>query len=561
MALVRPFGLWLLLWSAPLPAQSVSIELTPRADLNLKVAAGDRSTTSALGMALGRSLGCTLIDVQEQARGAGWEFRAGCSGVFKRRGQVVDGQLKFAGFRQALIKAKVDEIEMDVGVPNAPYARAVFPRSWERTSHDGVVHRTTTAEPRELSARAIHVSTGYRTLELAVIFGPLPFTVLLGALLVAKLNRAAAKAVCMDLRALWFSYLNAAAWGLTGLFLIWAALWGAISGAVGGDMDVWALYNAWNGGSVWTGRMLAAFFYFTPALLVAELCMWWTPRAFVTLREPRYTTLDSMRVLVLPAASLIVPAYLTIGGFSALGNGDLLNAFLRLWLAFLSGMLLGVVQRRARTRRVTVLASGELWDRLRALAGRCGVELTQLQVAPLRAGVITEPLEAGDGRVAVSDYVLEKLEPAEIEAAVARQWSLPFRRFPDAGRVLVFLAALCVGMAVSLGTLVVVNVPLAALQLLLKIHTPVAPTQLAGPMAIAWAVLVWRLMQRWLARRADRRAVALVGNAEAVKSAAAKLAAMQMAPGKWGGSSGLPEVKFAVTELAPPSLPDPAEIQ
>jgi Zn-dependent protease with chaperone function len=224
-------------------------------------------------------------------------------------------------------------------------------------------------------------------------------------------------------------------------------------------------------------------------------------------------------------------------------------------------MLLGVVQRRARTRRVTVLASGELWDRLRALAGRCGVELTQLQVAPLRAGVITEPLEAGDGRVAVSDYVLEKLEPAEIEAAVARQWSLPFRRFPDAGRVLVFLAALCVGMAVSLGTLVVVNVPLAALQLLLKIHTPVAPTQLAGPMAIAWAVLVWRLMQRWLARRADRRAVALVGNAEAVKSAAAKLAAMQMAPGKWGGSSGLPEVKFAVTELAPPSLPDPAEIQ
>src|SRR5215831_21220045 len=100
MVQVRSIGVWLLLWSTSVLAQSVSIDLTPRADLTLKLTAGDPSTASSLGAALAKSLGCKLSDVHEQARSGQGEFRAQCSGVLERRGQVVDGPLKLAGFRQ-----------------------------------------------------------------------------------------------------------------------------------------------------------------------------------------------------------------------------------------------------------------------------------------------------------------------------------------------------------------------------------------------------------------------------------------------------------------------------
>src|ERR1043165_7506099 len=116
MAHVRAIAVLILLGTTPAAAESVTVEVTPRADLRLEIRAEDEATSGALGAALGKSLGCTLTDVRNEARGNAWVYRALCSGVFKRHGQVVEGQLKFAGFRQALLKASVDEINVDVGV-------------------------------------------------------------------------------------------------------------------------------------------------------------------------------------------------------------------------------------------------------------------------------------------------------------------------------------------------------------------------------------------------------------------------------------------------------------
>ena len=543
MVQVRSIGVWLLLWSTSVPAQSVSIDLTPRADLTLKLTADDQATASSLGAALAKSLGCKLSDVQEQARGGQGEFRAQCSGVFQRRGQVVDGQLKLAGFRQALIKAKIDDVEMDIGVPNAPYQRGAFPKSWERICNNGVIHHTATVEPRELPARAIHVATGYRTAELAMIFAPLPFTLFLAVILVAWLNRAASKAGQMDPRTLRLCYTRGVAWGLTGLFLLWVAIWAGISGAFAGDTDVWALFSVWNGGSILAGKFAAVFFYMCPTLLVAALSVWWRPKA-----------VPHLRVLV-PSLALIVPAYWTISAFQSLGSFDLLHVFSRLWIAVLCAMLFGFLMRRVRAEHATTLASGDAHDRLCALAARCGLQLYEIHVVPVGTGVMAEPLDVQYNALHISDVVMETLSPAELEAAEARRWSLPLRRYPDARMVPLFLVSLLIGMALSLAALVVINIPLAALQLLLKMHTPIASVQLLLPMAIFFAVPIARLLYRWMLRRADRKASALVGNGDVVNSAAARLAAMQAMPWKWGRAVVAPVDAAPVAAAAPATVP------
>jgi hypothetical protein len=530
MAQVRAVGLLLLLPVVTALAESVSIELTPSGVLSLQLTAADRALSESLGGALGRSLGCKLSDVAESSNGTQWVIRARCRGVFQRRGQVLDGQLKFAGFRQALTKASVEELAVEVGLPNAPFARGVFPRAWDRTARNGVIHYRGNVEPRELPARAIHVAVGYRTAELALIFVPLPLTLFLAVALLVWLNLAAAKATEIDPRALWFSYRRSLAWGLTGLFLLWAGAWAAISGEFGGETEAWALYRVWNGGSIASGKLLATFLYLCPALLIALLCLVWTPKAFAGLREPRHRFLDTMKMFLLPALALIVPAYWTIDAFGALGRGDGMHVFSKLCLALTSGMLFRFAIRQGRAQRAPALESGEVHDRLRALAGRCGVVLNEVRVAPMRAAVLADPVEVENGRVVLSEYALETLEPAEVEAEVARRWSLPLRRFTEARRVLLWFVSLGAGMVLSLVIVFLAGVSL----MLLRIHAQAALARWSLPVAVVWAAIVGRGIHRWLVRRAERRAAVLVGSPEMVGRAAGKVAAMQMAPWKWG---------------------------
>jgi len=490
----------------------------------------------SLGAALGRSLGCALSDVAGGPSGSQWVFRAGCPGVFQRRGQVLEGQLKFGAFRQALTKTSTEEIEIDVGVPDAPYSRGAFPRAWDRICRNGVVHRTGSVEPRQLPTRAIHVAVGYRNSDLVLIFGPLPYSLLLTLLLLIRLNGSARKARRMDPRALWFAYRRGIAWSMTGVFLLGAALWAAISGALGGDTDLWALYSVWHGGSALRGRMLAASFYVGPALLMAVLSVWWTPRVFAMLRDPGHRFLDTMKMFLLPALGWIVPAYWTIAAFGALGREDFAQAFVRFCVAVTVGLFCRFAIRRGRAERAPLLDSGEVYDRLQALAARCGVALREIRVAPISAAVMPDPVEVEGGRVALSELVMETLEPAEIEAEVARCWSLPLRKHAVIRQVLLFFLALCIGMGLSLA----IVFGLGILQLALHLHAAEVLARLSLPMAIVLALIVARWIQGLFVRRAERRAAVLVGSPEVVKSAAGKVAAMQLAPWKWDRASGTP---------------------
>lgn len=541
MAHVRAVGLLALLSAVPAVAESVTIELTPQGMVWLWLHAADRAMAESLGTALGRSLGCTLSGVTADASGGEWVFHAHCPSVFQRHGQLLEGQLKLGAFRQALTKASIREISVDVIVPDAPYSRSAFGPAWNRTSRRSLVYHTATVEPRQLPARAIHLAMGYRTSDLVLIFGPVPYSLLLTVLLLMRLNGAAKKATQMDPRALWFAYRRALAWGMTAIFLVAAALWAAMSGALGGDTDLWIAYCMWHGATC--GKSLAGSFYWCPILLMTLLSVWWTPRAFATLRDPRHRLRDTLKMSLLPALALVAPAYWTIAAFGALTSRDFWHALL--WIGFAATCAAGfrLAIWHWHTERASTLESGELYDRLHALATRCGVELREIRVAPISAAVMIDPVEVLVWRIALSELALETMEPAEIEAEVARRLSLPLRGAIYLRPVLLFFVALCIGMALSMAIVFVLG--------LLRLPIPrIALTRLSLLMAVGLAAIVAWWIHGWLVRFADRRAAVLLGSPEAVKSAADKVAAMQLAPWKWGQATALPPVH---TATAPPA--------
>ena len=511
---MKPLGLLavsLWLFAFPAAAESVAIELSPQGLLTLELKARDQARAGSLGAVLAHSLGCTLADVSQSLQGSQWIFRARCPGVFHRSGQVVEGQLKFGAFRQALIKSSADVIDIDIGIPDAPYYRAALPHGWDRSCRDGVVHRTATIEPRELPTRAVHVAAGYRTAELVMIFAPLPLVLLLALIMMVVLNRRAAAGG-------WFDYLHAVAWGLTGIYLLWAAMWAGISGAFWGDLDVWALYSVWNGGSAINGKFFAAVTYLAPPLLVTLLCRVWTPKVFA-----RRGLLDTMKVVLFPSLALIVPASWCIGALAGLVSGEWIHVFARLAAAVMAGVLFRAAARTGRADGVSALQTGELSDRLHALAGRCGIALGEIHIVPARVAALAEPIEVEHARIAISDYALETMTPAEIEAEVARRWSLPLRRFGDLRRVLVFFASLLVGMALSL----LAMFGLGIAQLVLHLHASAILARLSLAIAIGCAAVIGLLANRWLARRAHRHGDALCSGTEPVagRAAAAQAAA------------------------------------
>jgi hypothetical protein len=490
MAQVRMIGVLALLWAAPATAESVSIRISPNGAISLELSAANQKAASSLGAELAGSLGCrlsgaTILPVRQH-----WIFRGQCLDVLQRHGQVLTGELKLASFRRAVIGSARGEIEVSVDTDCTPYALDTFPSSWDHECNNGVIHRSAILDPEELPEKPLRIAIGYRAAELAMIFGPWVASLLLAIAWMVYLDRCVRRSARRDAPELYFCYLRAVAYGFTGLFLLRAMASGAITRTFDGEGEMWALFSAWQGGSILAGRMLSFLLTVMPALLAAALGSWWMPQTF---GGRRYRVLDDLKVLFLPAMAWMVAADWTIGAFAALAGFQLGHVVSRLWIAVVCAVLIRFVLRNGREQGTARLTSGEVSDRLQALAGRCGATLKDVQVAPLGAGALSRPIDAEGGSVVISEYVLKTWEPAEIEAEVARHWSMPLRKYPEVRRVLLFFGALCAGI-----------VPGLLIAGISGLFSPGGAIRIIFPATIACSIVIGLWLNGKLHRRAGR---------------------------------------------------------
>jgi len=521
----RSTALWLpmVMGAVPLFAADprLAIQILPQGSVTIEARASDPASGSLLGRTLAASLGCALVDVRESEA-----FQATCDGIFQRQGQILEGSLDFGALRGL----SASSLDVDVAFACGPYLRDSFPRSWKTTCHAGVIHRSFHGSPERLPQVPVHLALGYRQSDLAFIFLPFPLAILLSAAVIVWLSLCASRARPQDGRVLWFPFIRSVAWALTGVAIAWAAYWGTLASLFNADIDALALLSEWNSAgknAILAGKVAAVVLEIAPLLIAGTVLALQPPAILRPVRAPGWRIGNSLRITILPALTVIVPAWWALDAFNASLSGSVIHIFTAGWLAFISSLVLRWLMRVGRGPHAAPLNSGEVLERLRAAALKAGVTLQEVQVLPAGRGLMADPFEVEQNRVVLSDYLVEKLEPAEIEAAVTRQWCVPMRRYPDVPRVLSMFVCLWAGLIIGLLLQALVNMPLLLFRL------PTIPTRLGLPVTLASAVLAGCWLSTRIERRAAERAVRLSGDAGAMKSAIGKLAILRAAPWEW----------------------------
>ncbi len=153
---------------------------------------------------------------------------------------------------------------------------------------------------------------------------------------------------------------------------------------------------------------------------------------------------------------------------------------------------------------------GPLRDRVFALAARAGVPLRQVYVLSARSARIANAFAVHGGKVLLTDHLLAHLSTAEVEAVVAHELAHLRARHPLKLQWALFGGAL-------------LGVPFLWL--------PLGAWGLAVSGLAGWLVFV--TCARRFEREADRGAVQLAGDAEALISALVKLARLGHVPVHW----------------------------
>ena len=247
------------------------------------------------------------------------------------------------------------------------------------------------------------------------------------------------------------------------------------------------------------------------------------------LRGSEWTLSEHLRCAVWQLAALLVPlallgltpvAFLTghtsLAVISAIGVLVTRILFLRLY-----SQTLGLAPHAVTT--------GPLRDRLFDLGTRAGVPVRQLYVMPTTRGRIANAFAVQGGTVILTDYLLDHLSEREVVATLAHEIGHLKHDHP---RRLVFTLIVSVMGAFAL---------MSGLESWVRM-----PAALAAPIAIALATLATTLVARGFERVADRLAVDLTQDPEALITALTRLSRLNHVPLDWG--------KWAEKSLAHPSV-------
>jgi Zn-dependent protease with chaperone function len=179
-------------------------------------------------------------------------------------------------------------------------------------------------------------------------------------------------------------------------------------------------------------------------------------------------------------------------------------------------LLAGLTQARIALARenAEALTSGELRDRLFALAAEAKVKLRQFYVVPMRRARIANAFAVRNNVVMVTDHLLEHLSCREVDAVLAHEITHLQHGHPKK-------LALALGAGVALS--VVTPLPL--------------PGLVAVPVSILAAIVFVYFMSRRFEWTADAGAVRLTGDPEAMISALARLNHLNHVPLEWGSWS------------------------
>jgi hypothetical protein len=515
------FGGWILaavLLFTALPGWGAERE---RADLYLWLEAGGGAEAALrlgfqparslpLEQSLSRALGAPLREAHWDDEDGEPMLRARAERVFRRQGWSLAGQVDPVPLARLLRPLGVQWLTVNLnhsplGVSHCTGARRVPSEDREEVSYFAAFLTDEAMSP-------IRLAFGYQSLAvwrslacfLALLLAPIGLTL--------RMRGRTLRAAAADRALAWFHY-----WRFL-RYLNIATLLACAAAAFGLKIERYAAFLLGRGGH--TSAIAVAFgVALLPAALVISVCGVLSHPVYARVRGMEWTRGDLVRQSSWGLGAALLPALLMLAGMDAAINGDPRVGVFCFALALLSGVALRAGGSQVLGMTPAALTTGELRDRIFALAEKAGVKVQQVYLLPAVKGRMANAFAMQGNNVLLTDYLLQHLSRREVDAIVAHELAHLQRRDPRRLQAALALAiAVPVGLGVGLDAVGVLG------------HQPGIIAAGGGLLGL----LLFYFIARRLERRADAGAVALTGDPESMITGLAKLMQINLMPMQWG---------------------------
>src|SRR3954463_34967 len=338
-----------------------------------------------------------------------------------------------------------------------------------------------------------------------------------------------------DPTAAWFSYFRTINWCIKGSMLLW------ITSGLGARQEIqeWLSF-AFSPG--WATTLLDITVMIAPAFVIYFVCLSLSYPLHLNLRGTRWTRREFLLQQLLNAGVQAFPIMFFVAAIETIVK-DANAAASFFLLALFSWIVLRNVQMSVNNSYPHALTTGELRDRVFALAEKARVKVTQIFVIPTGKGQIANAYATGNRVVMFTDYLLQHLSKREVDAVAAHEIAhLELGHVKK--RALALYAALVMPALLGLCMEIFFN----------PARNSTMPAGVVAQLysAAAWfwhwsqrdfvlilaALMLFYLLSRRFEFAADERAVALNGDPEAQITGLLKLSRLSLMPIQWGKATG-----------------------
>jgi Zn-dependent protease with chaperone function len=345
-----------------------------------------------------------------------------------------------------------------------------------------------------------------------------------------------------DPTAAWFGFFRTLNWLLTAAMLLW------ITSGLGARQTLqdWIATLEL---PAWQSIPADIFVMLGPSFLMYFLCTAASYPVYAQMKSTGWNRREFLQQQLVTIGAQAVPLMLFLAALQILHKQVELAAGL-LILAYVMLLVFRHLKLKLTKTFPQALTTGELRDRVFALAARMGVKVSQVFVLPAGKGQVANAYASAKNFVMFTDYLLQHLTKREVDAVAAHELAHLEHKHPGK-RVIAFIAALFLpsyfpwisGILMSL-----IAIPLG----LLRLGTPVPAQWVSRAYQTMLAFEQWQqrdfilimlgltgfyFLSRRFENQADRTAVRITSDPEAQITGLLKLSRLNLTPIQFGKAS------------------------
>ena len=465
-----------------------------------------------------------------------------CQSVLTRQAGVSQGELDLAPLADELRREGVQQLQVYVSRPRTQFLEY---------SHTYLPHEPMRGVPYLIyqiplaagsKVEVLHLAYGLRQADVQRAFYILAGFIVLPLALVLWMRRTALARGKTDPRAAWFGFFRTLNWLLTAAMLLW------ITSGLGARQTLQD-WIATLGLPAWQSVPADIFVMLAPSFLVYFLCTAVSYPVYAQMKSTDWNRREFLQQQLVAIGAQAVPLMLFLAALQILRKQVELAAGM-LILAYAMLLVFRHLKLKLTKTFPQALTTGELRDRVFALAARMGVKVSQVFVLPAGKGQVANAYASAKNFVMFTDYLLQHLTKREVDAVAAHELAHLEHKHPGK-RMIAFMAALFLpsyfpwisGMLMAL-----IGIPLG----LLRFGTPASAQLISRAYQTMLTFEQWQqrdfilimlgltgfyFLSRRFENQADRTAVRITSDPEAQITGLLKLSRLNLTPIQFGKAS------------------------